>query len=84
MSDRAMNEQLEEEERDEESMNPDASSDSFLEPYDLSDDDTDLQKKFIHLTDLAAALRKSDDPDCVSLSFSKKKYCVSLPFVLVL
>jgi telomere length regulation protein len=67
MSDHTMNDQFEEEERDEESMNVDASSDSSLEAYDLSDDDTDLQKKFNHLTDLAAALRKSDDPDSVSL-----------------
>ncbi|TVU29397.1 hypothetical protein EJB05_20961 [Eragrostis curvula] len=64
MSDPAMNEQFEEE-CDEESLNVDASSDSSLEPYDLSDDDTDLQKKFSHLSDLAAALRKPDDPDGV-------------------
>lgn len=50
---------------DEESTNIDASSDSSLEPYDLSDDDTDLQKNFTHLSDLAAALRKPDDRDGV-------------------
>ncbi|PUZ57366.1 hypothetical protein GQ55_5G425300 [Panicum hallii var. hallii] len=62
-SDTVMNGQFEEEECDEDSMNIDAYSDSSLEPYDLSDDDTDLQKKFSHLSDLAAALRKPDDPD---------------------
>lgn len=66
MCDTATNGQFEEEECDEESMNMDAYSDSSLEPYDLSDDDTDLQKKFSHLSDLAAALRKPDDPDGVS------------------
>jgi telomere length regulation protein len=55
-----------EEHCDEESMDIDASSDSSLEPYDLSDDDTDLQKNFTHLSDLAAALRKPDDLDGVS------------------
>jgi telomere length regulation protein len=55
-----------EEHSDEESMNVDASSDSSLEPYDLSDDDTDLQKSFTHLSDLAAALRKPEDLDGVS------------------
>ena len=55
-----------EEHYDEESINIDASSDSSLEPYDLSDDDTDLQKNFTHLSDLAAALRKPDDLDGVS------------------
>ncbi|XP_062222858.1 uncharacterized protein LOC133921832 [Phragmites australis] len=70
LSDPAMNVQFEEEECDEESMNIDASSDSSLEPYDLSDDDTDLQKKFSHLSDLAAALRKPDDPDGVENALS--------------
>lgn len=65
MSDPAMNEQFEDE-CDLESMNIDACSDSSLEPYDLSDDDTDLKKQFSHLSDLAAALRKPDDPDSVS------------------
>lgn len=55
-----------EEHSDEEGINIDASSDSSLEPYDLSDDDTDLQKKFTHLNGLAAALRKPDDLDGVS------------------
>ncbi|XP_020111627.1 telomere length regulation protein TEL2 homolog isoform X2 [Ananas comosus] len=43
----------------------DDSSDSSLKPYDLSDDDTDLQRKFSQLGDIAAALRKHDDPDGV-------------------
>ncbi|RLM93090.1 hypothetical protein C2845_PM08G09040 [Panicum miliaceum] len=57
-SDTVMNGQFEEEECDEDSMNIDAYSDSSLEPYDLSDDDTDLQKKFSHLSDFAAAPKK--------------------------
>ncbi|KAJ1279830.1 hypothetical protein BS78_04G185600 [Paspalum vaginatum] len=69
ISDTARSEQFEEE-FDGESMNIDASSDSSLEPYDLSDDDTDLQKKFSHLSDLAAALRKPDDPDGVDNALS--------------
>ncbi|KAM3209395.1 hypothetical protein ACQJBY_063842 [Aegilops geniculata] len=52
-----------EEHYDEESINIDASSDSSLERYDLSDDDTDLQKNFTHLSDLAAALGKHEDLD---------------------
>ena len=63
MSGAAMNS---EEHYDEECMNTDASSDSSLEPYDLSDDDTDLQKNFTHLSDISAALRKPDDLDGVS------------------
>ncbi|WOL06173.1 telomere length regulation protein [Canna indica] len=51
------------EEDDDESKNSDASSDS-LEPYDLEDNDLDL-KKFSQLGDVAAALRKPDDPDGV-------------------
>lgn len=47
----------------------DDSSDSSLKPYDLSDDDTDLQRKFSQLGDIAAALRKHDDPDGVSSYF---------------
>ncbi|CAN6273354.1 unnamed protein product [Urochloa humidicola] len=76
MSDTVMNGQFEEEECDEESMNIDASSDSSLEPYDLSDDDTDLQKKFSHLSDLAAALRKPDDPDGVENALSSAEKLV--------
>ncbi|KAI4343658.1 hypothetical protein L6164_010980 [Bauhinia variegata] len=47
------------------SENSDASSDSSLQPYDLSDDDSDLKRKFSQLTDVVAALRKSDDADGV-------------------
>uniref|UniRef100_A0A0E0CMW7 protein-serine/threonine phosphatase n=1 Tax=Oryza meridionalis TaxID=40149 RepID=A0A0E0CMW7_9ORYZ len=72
----AVNGHFEEEECDEEIMNTDASSDSSLEPYDLSDDDTDLQKKFTQLTDLAAALRKPDDPDGVENALSSAEKLV--------
>ncbi|XP_040376672.1 telomere length regulation protein TEL2 homolog isoform X2 [Oryza brachyantha] len=72
----AMNGDFEEEECDEERMNIDASSESSLEPYDLSDDDTDLQKKFTQLTDLAAALRKPDDPDGVENALSSAEKLV--------
>ncbi|CAM0945392.1 unnamed protein product [Alopecurus aequalis] len=65
-----------EEHYDEESMNIDASSDSSLEPYDLSDDDTDLQKNFTHLSDLAAALRKPDDLDGVERALSSAEKLV--------
>ena len=41
-------------------------NDSSLEPYDLSDDDTDLQNNVTHLSDHADALRKPDDQDGVS------------------
>lgn len=74
MSDTATDGQFEEEECDEENMDMDAYSDSSLEPYDLTDDDTDLQKKISHLSDLAAALRKSDDPDGVSSQFTTINY----------
>ncbi|XP_051193975.1 uncharacterized protein [Lolium perenne] len=65
-----------EEHCDEESMDIDASSDSSLEPYDLSDDDTDLQKNFTHLSDLAAALRKPDDLDGVERALSSAEKLV--------
>nr|TKW40118.1 hypothetical protein SEVIR_1G224900v2 [Setaria viridis] len=76
ISDTVTNEQFEGEECDEESMNIDAHSDSSLEPYDLSDDDTDLQKKFSHLSDIAAALRKPDDPDGVENALSSAEKLV--------
>ncbi|KAI3688672.1 hypothetical protein L2E82_46425 [Cichorium intybus] len=41
------------------------SSESSLQPYDLSDDDTDLKKNFSQLIDVVGALRKSDDADGV-------------------
>uniref|UniRef100_A0A0D3F775 protein-serine/threonine phosphatase n=1 Tax=Oryza barthii TaxID=65489 RepID=A0A0D3F775_9ORYZ len=72
----AVNGHFEEEECDEEIMNIDASSDSSLEPYDLSDDDSDLQKKFTQLKDLAAALRKPDDPDSVENALSSAEKLV--------
>lgn len=40
------------------------SSDS-LKPYDLTDDDTDLTRKFSQLADVIGALRKSDDAEGV-------------------
>ncbi|KAF8021541.1 hypothetical protein BT93_G1861 [Corymbia citriodora subsp. variegata] len=43
----------------------DASSDSSLEPYDLTDDQTDLKRRFSQLIDVVAALRKTDDVDGV-------------------
>lgn len=55
-----------EEEQDDESRHSETSNDSSLQPYDLSDDDTDLQKKFSQLGEIAAALCKPDDPDGVS------------------
>ncbi|KAE8813845.1 Tyrosine/DOPA decarboxylase 5 [Hordeum vulgare] len=45
-------------------------NDSSLEPYDLSDDDTDLQNNVTHLSDHADALRKPDDQDGVESAFS--------------
>lgn len=42
------------------------SSDSSLQPYDLTDDDADLKKKFTQLVDVVGALRKSDDAEGVS------------------
>ncbi|EEE57306.1 hypothetical protein OsJ_07388 [Oryza sativa Japonica Group] len=72
----AVNGHFGEEECDEEIMNIDASSDSSLEPYDLSDDDSDLQKKFTQLKDLAAALRKPDDPDGVENALSSAEKLV--------
>ncbi|CAL5438174.1 unnamed protein product [Camellia sinensis] len=56
-------EEEEEEDDDDASENSDTSSDSSLQPYDLSDDDTDLKRKLSHLVDVVGALRKSDDAD---------------------
>ncbi|KAK3439806.1 hypothetical protein EUGRSUZ_B00148 [Eucalyptus grandis] len=47
------------------SESSDASSDSSLEPYDLTDDQTDLKRRFSQLVDVVAALRKTDDVDGV-------------------
>lgn len=44
----------------------DASSDSSLLPYDLSDDNNDLKQKFSQLVDVVGALRKPDNADAVS------------------
>lgn len=64
------NQSLTEDEDDYESKS-EASSDSSLVPYDLSDDGADLKKRFSQLTDIILALRKSDDPDGVCDSISK-------------
>ncbi|XP_031485336.1 uncharacterized protein LOC116254240 isoform X2 [Nymphaea colorata] len=50
---------------DAESRDSEASSESSLQPYDMSDDNMDLRRKFSQLTDIVTALRKSDDPDGV-------------------
>ncbi|KAK4256981.1 hypothetical protein QN277_006633 [Acacia crassicarpa] len=47
------------------SENSYSSSDSSLQPYDLSDDDSDLKKRISQLADVVAALRKTDDSDGV-------------------
>lgn len=57
------------------SENSETSSDSSLQPYDLSDDDGDLKGKFSQLVDVVGALRKSDDPDGVSVQIP----CLSFP-----
>ncbi|XP_027352820.1 telomere length regulation protein TEL2 homolog isoform X2 [Abrus precatorius] len=54
-----------EDDDDSASENSYSSSDSSLQPYDLSDDDSDLKRKFSQLADVVAALRKSDDADGV-------------------
>lgn len=48
------------------SEDSDSSSDTSLQPYDLTDDDADLKRKFSQLVDVVGALRKSDDVDGVS------------------
>ncbi|KAK9673044.1 hypothetical protein RND81_12G142400 [Saponaria officinalis] len=45
------------------SEDSEGSSDSSLQPYDLTDDDSDLKKKISQLVDIVGALRKTDDPD---------------------
>ncbi|PSS07705.1 Telomere length regulation protein [Actinidia chinensis var. chinensis] len=52
-----------EEEDDDASENSETLRDSSSQPYDLSDDDTDLKRKFSQLVDVIGALRKSDDAD---------------------
>ncbi|KAK4779162.1 hypothetical protein SAY86_006690 [Trapa natans] len=39
----------------------DVSSNTLLQPYDLSDDDSDLKRRLSHLVDVVGALRKTDD-----------------------
>ncbi|KAL4566649.1 hypothetical protein LXL04_030769 [Taraxacum kok-saghyz] len=50
---------------DDDSDISESESESDLQPYDLSDDDTDLKKNFTQLIDVVTALRKSDDADGV-------------------
>ncbi|XP_038894119.1 telomere length regulation protein TEL2 homolog isoform X2 [Benincasa hispida] len=59
---------------DNESDISDSTSDSSLQPYDLSDDDTDLKKKLSQLVDVVGSLRKSDDVEGVerALDVSEK------------
>ncbi|XP_048137523.1 telomere length regulation protein TEL2 homolog isoform X2 [Rhodamnia argentea] len=47
------------------SESSDASNDTSLEPYDLTDDQTDLKRRFSQLVDVVTALRKTDDVDGV-------------------
>lgn len=68
---------IDDDDDDNASENSESSSDSSLQPYDLSDDDTDLKRKFSQLVDVVGALRKSDDVDGVrhlssSVIFSQK------------
>lgn len=53
---------------DDESLSSDSKSECSLEPYDLSDDESDLHRDKLpmQLRDCAANLRKGDDPDLVS------------------
>ncbi|XP_020277271.1 telomere length regulation protein TEL2 homolog [Asparagus officinalis] len=64
------------EEDDFESEASEASDDSSLQPYDLSDDDTDLQKKFSQLADISVALRKADDPDGVERALDVAEHLI--------
>ncbi|KAI3820688.1 hypothetical protein L1987_08236 [Smallanthus sonchifolius] len=62
------------------------SSESSLQPYDLSDDDTDLKKNFSQLVDVVGALRRSDDAEGVerALDVAEKLIRASpdeLPFI---
>ncbi|KAL6497202.1 hypothetical protein OROGR_029131 [Orobanche gracilis] len=56
---------IDEDESDIASEDSEASSDSLLQSYDLTDDDEDLKRKFTQLVDVVAALRKSDDAEGV-------------------
>ncbi|KAI7727427.1 hypothetical protein M8C21_020432 [Ambrosia artemisiifolia] len=62
------------------------SSESSLQPYDLSDDDTDLKKNFSQLVDVVGALRKSDDADGVERALDVAEKLIraapdELPFI---
>lgn len=57
---------FDEDESDYASEDSETSSDSSLQPYDLTDDDADLKRKFSQLVDVVGALRKSDDAEGVS------------------
>lgn len=50
---------------DDASESSDSSDDSSLQPYDLTDDDSDLKKPLSNLVDVVGALGKSDDADGV-------------------
>ncbi|XVE54536.1 hypothetical protein DITRI_Ditri03aG0089600 [Diplodiscus trichospermus] len=52
-------------ENDDEDANENSDSTDSLQPYDLTDDDTDLKRKITQLVDVVGALRKSDDADGV-------------------
>eukprot|EP01018_Ginkgo_biloba_P023895 Gb_35463 [translate_table: standard] len=54
-------------EDDDESIQSEILSESSLQPYDMSDDDSDLKREKFpsQLGDCMAALRKTDDPDAV-------------------
>ncbi|KAJ7945759.1 Telomere length regulation protein TEL2 like [Quillaja saponaria] len=54
-----------EDDDDSASENSESSSDTSLQPYDLSDDDSDLKKKISQLVDVVGALRKPEDADGV-------------------
>nr|GEW71526.1 hypothetical protein [Tanacetum cinerariifolium] len=58
---------------DDDSEISETSSESSLQPYDLTDDDTDLKKNFAQLVDVVGALRKSDDADGVTVGLSLEK-----------
>lgn len=60
------NEYAFQEESDYASDDSETSSVSSLQPYDLTDDDADLKRKFTQLVDVVGALRKSDDAEGVS------------------
>lgn len=55
----------EEDDSDHESEDSETSSGPSLQPYDLTDDDSDLKRKFSQLVDVVGALRKSDDAEGV-------------------